>query len=121
MFRLLNILPILFHIVLLCLFKNFRPGDVAMIELIYNSMVTPIYLLIINRPTYTMGNIIKIFAMAMVITLNIIISYVNWGIESNKLYQPDSETILVLKTEFLIGIVILIVGISIIHFIKLKK
>lgn len=121
MFCLLNILPLFFHIVLLCVFKNIRPGDIAMIELIYNSVITPIYLLVLNKPTYTMGNITKIFAMAMVITLNTIISYVNWGMKSNKLYQPDSETILVLKTELLIGIVILIVGICITHFIKFKK
>lgn len=110
MIVLINIVPIVMHIILLYVLRNISPGDLSMVELIYNSFVVPVYLILANKTTHVKYDVLRVILLSLVLICNVVIAYIVWGITTSQLGKADSETIQIYNLEFYISEIVLIVG-----------
>ncbi len=118
-------IPILIHIICLLLGLWIKPGDLSMIEFVFDTIIVPIYLIVINYKLVTKVALPKIVGylifMMVVILAGHGIHYLNWGISTGYLTTPDSATVHLFQITVLISLVILIIGWIAVFVIKNKS
>ena len=118
------IVPIVIHLIFLPFCFLDMNGMVELIELVIGTIVVPIYLIIISTKflnDFSANNYFIMLTIMLVITVAVsIIGYVNWGVTTGKLLNPDSETVYITKLEIIISAIIIFVGWSMAWFIKHK-
>ena len=96
-----------------------------MIELALSTIVSPIYLIIIDYKLcgkLSLGNaIIWWFFMLFIVLIGQSIHYIYWGLSSGNLMKPDSETVLILQLAIITSTIILTAGWIIACTIKSKS
>ena len=99
-----------------------KGGTLSLIEILIGTVVIPIYLIIVSYKLLDDLGFARfflvLFMMLVVTILGIVISYFNWGISIGNLLKPDSETVLIIKSEMFIALIIVIVGWTVAYMIK---
>lgn len=118
-------IPILVHIICLLLGLWIKPGDLSMIEFVFDTIIVPIYLIVINYKLVTKVALPKIVGYLILMMVVILaghgIHYLNWGISTGYLTTPDSATVHLFQITVLISLVILIIGWIAVFVIKNKS
>lgn len=118
-------IPILVHIICLLLGLWIKPGDLSMIEFVFDTIIVPIYLIVINYKLVTKVALTKIVGYLILMMVVILaghgIHYLNWGISTGYLTTPDSATVHLFQITVLISLVILIIGWIAVFVIKNKS
>lgn len=90
-----------------------------------NVVFIPIYLLIVTNIIAKKLSIYRfiIFLLLMIVSafFGTLTNYFNWGITTGHLLNPDSETLLILKVQFIISVGVILVGWIAISICKLIK
>lgn len=98
--------------------------NISIIELIILSIGIPICLLLIYAKRKPKKKYIDLIIISIVNVISCMMSYLNWGISTNKVFYPDSETIYIIIIATKMSIIISIVGwwgINVIKFLKLNE
>lgn len=120
-----NLIPLLAHLLCLLLGIWLKGGDLSMIELALDTIIAPIYLIVINHKLFakvsvTNAVLLWIF-MLVIVVIGHVIHYLHWGISTGNLMRPDSETVLILQIAVITSVIILTVGWIIVSLIKIKS
>lgn len=131
MHYLINFIPVILNVLLLPLwymestYGFWTYGRTSFFELIFNSVLSPIYLLILNIHLIKKrrrGILFHLLLMTISILCSAVIHYLNWGITSGNFFNPDEMTIgLVLFIEILFPLALVIVGMGIYVIFKKGK
>ena len=126
----LNIAPIVFHMVCFVLCMLGKPNmrmNVGFVEGIINTIVIPIYLVVINyaRERTVRGNIIKFSMMVIIVLTGIGIIFLGWWLRL-EIYDPipviiDADTILIIELYIWYGIINLTVSWIIVNIVGAYK
>ena len=132
MYYFLSFIPVFINIILLPLSLKYGFQDIWLLgasipnfRTAMNILFVPVYLLTVNI-FFTVKNGKKIFrgiliSMA-VIDLNTLISYVDWGLSTGLLFNPDAETVMVLNyVDTVFPILIVLFGMLIFHIVRKLK
>lgn len=128
MYLLLNFIPVFINMLLFPLALKYEFQDVWGSSSIYilriplNILIIPIYLLIVNIIAMVKKSKRTLpcsMLMCVVIILNSIITYIDWGLNTGLLWNPDSETVMVaIYVETVFPILIVLFGMLIFHIIR---
>lgn len=119
MFYILNFIPILINILFLpfwWLEKIFEwpTGCISCFQMLLNAFAIPIFLCVINA-VYIMKekkNIwLCLIIMVMIIFIDALILYINWGITSGNMFHPDSMTVGLLQLIIKIPLAVIFIGV----------
>ena len=108
------LVPILFNIILIPFGFILQEKWVIMIlHMLVNTFFSPIYLLIILFPLLN----VKLYSLIKYFCLNcfmsccgVLIEYINWGAFTGYLFEPDSETIHIMKLQILTSTILFVIG-----------
>ena len=120
----INFVPIILIHILFLIFELLFKAD-SITELIFDAIVIPIYLVVINI-LYCIKhnkNILKINLILMVLSsiTGIFFSYFNWGITTKLIFNPDLDTIFVYNNIVIINLILIItfsLGFQLVIFLK---
>ena len=128
---LINLVPVVFNILLLPLwymestYGFWTYGRTSFFELILNSILGPIFLLIFNAYLIRKRKksiLYHLLLMVFSIISSAFVHYFNWGIVSGNFFNPDGMTIgLVLFVDVLFPFVFIDIGMSIYAIFKTRK
>lgn len=128
---LLNIIPgMIIHLVLIPIWVFFPDSIdwvVSLIGLIFNVIILPIFLLIVNffynLKNNRYGFFVNILAMLLSMILWNFLNYINWGLSNNKfiIFNPDDETIIILKSVILLNLLTILGGSLVVGIILKSK
>lgn len=124
----LNILPVVVNILFLPFWfieekvDFITKGTISFVEMIFNAFIVPVFLLIINF--YTLKKINKpIWQHYIIMIITAIISgaicYINWGINSGNLLNPDGMTVALTQLIIIISVTIITVASIVIKIVQL--
>lgn len=116
MLMILYLLPVFLQLALLPFwFFLENCATLSAVLIIVNAVVVPLYLSIISakKKNHSFANSLISFVICIMCSF---VKYCNWGISTGYFFEPDSITILIVKTEIIIAGVIL----SIIFVIRSK-
>lgn len=87
-----------------------------------NLIITPLILIVLNV-CYIRNNAVKWYMyiplILTVIVLNSVISYIDWGIITNKLLSPDAETVMVtIYVNTIFPLITTLLGIGLYNIVK---
>jgi len=113
-----NIVPVIIVHLVARLFWTTYPGtdqtNVTLLEMLFTMFVLPIYLLIINYVVADRLRLTNRLGIGTLMTLSIglstILHFKNWADTVGSWKNPDTETIMVMQFEFLIGFAIVGLG-----------
>lgn len=115
-------IPIMIHLIFLPLLFFESSGEISLAEIFTETIIIPIYLIIVSYKLLEHFSVSKFFAMLLLILVvtifGIVISYFNWGITTGNLLNPDNETIYIIHWQMIIASVIVIVGWTVAYMIK---
>lgn len=128
---LLNIIPgMIIHLVLIPIWVFFPDSIdwvVSLIGLVFNVIILPIFLLIVNffynLKNNRYGFFVNILAMLLSMILWNFLNYINWGLSNNKfiIFNPDDETIIILKSVILLNLLTILGGSLVVGIILKSK
>lgn len=108
---LLYLLPLIENILMLPLYVCCEVWwKISIIQIITNTIIIPLYMVFVLSAIIKKFNIGRLILSLFIILVCIILHYINWGIHTGYLLNPDSETIYILKCEIIISFFIVIVG-----------
>jgi len=120
MFRYL--IPIFLNLALVPIwFAIKKTWTVSILYGLINVIVLPIYLLIILYPSLNirLSSFLKGGCLNFCISLcGSFVEYITWGIYTGYLYEPDSETIHILKVQILASMIVFVASSAAIYTIK---
>lgn len=116
------LIPICVHLIFFPFWLFAKGGTISLVEILIGTLAIPIYLIIIShRRIGNMnfrGFVVTLFVMLIVTICGILIHYFNWGITTENLLKPDSDTVLIIKSEMVIASIIVVIGWTVAYMIK---
>lgn len=114
---LLNFIPVGIHILMFPMwylenkYQFWSTGTISFYEIILNTLILPIFLLVINI-IYVNKEKCNFWFSALIMLFVVLISagihYLNWGITSQKIFDPDAMTVgIILWLEVIIPLIII--------------